>query len=321
MTRWAVALIGLLSALAAAHLLTPLSTLEMLQARDPQLAALLLTEIRLPRTLLVVGYGAVLGMTGAALQALFANPLASPDITGSSGGAALGAVFGGYWLGITDPLGLAAFGAAGAAIALVGLLLLAGRRAERSTMLLAGLAIALAAGAATSLLLALAPSPFAFYDSFEWLMGSFVDRSLPQAAAALVPATIACVLLARRARALDVLALGEDVAASLGYRPSRVGTEVILLSALAVGACVSVCGAIGFVGLIAPFVARRITRGHPGRALIPAAAVGSVLMLLADLALRLSPAGRTIPVGVLTTAVGTPLFIWIVVTMRQRLTS
>ena len=321
MTRGAILAIGVVAVLAALHLLTPLASLTELRARDPQLAALLLTEIRLPRTLLVIGYGAVLGMTGAALQALFANPLASPDITGSSSGAALGAVFGGYWIGVTDPLGLAALGAAGAGLALAGLLVLAGRRAERSTMLLAGLAIALAAGAATSLLLALAPSPFAFYDSFEWLMGSFIDRSLTQAAAALIPAALACILLASRARALDVLALGEDVAASLGYRPARIGIEVVLLSAIAVGACVSVCGAIGFVGLIAPFVARRITRGHPGRALVPAAAVGSVLMLLADLALRLGPAGRTIPVGVLTTAVGTPLFIWIVVTMRQRLAS
>lgn len=320
MRSWSILLAGLIAALAALHLLTPFASLSELRVRDPQLATLLLIEIRLPRTLLVLGYGAVLGMTGAALQALFANPLASPDITGSSSGAALGAVLGGYWFGVTDPLGLAAFGAAGAGLALAGLLLLAGRRAERSTMLLAGLAIALAAGAATSLLLALAPSPFAFYDSFEWLMGSFVDRSLPQAAAALVPAALACILLARRSRALDVLALGEDVAASLGFRPARIGTEVILLSAIAVGACVSVCGAIGFVGLIAPFAARRMTGGHPGRALLPAAAVGAILMLLADLALRLGPAGRTIPVGVLTTAVGTPLFIWIVVTMRQRLT-
>ncbi|MDQ3245399.1 MAG: iron ABC transporter permease [Pseudomonadota bacterium] len=318
MTLRAVAAVLLLF-LAAVHLLTPWSSLTELQARDPALASLLLTEIRLPRTLLVLGYGGVLGMTGAALQALFANPLASPDITGSSSGAALGAVFGSYWLGITDALGLAAFGATGAGLALAGLLLLAGRRAERSTLLLAGLAIALAAGAGTSLLLALAPSPFAFYDSYEWLMGSFVDRSLPQAAAALIPALTACALLARRARALDVMALGEDVAASIGYRPERVGTEVILLSAVAVGACVSVCGAIGFVGLIAPFVARKLTAGHPGRALVPAAAIGAMLLLLADLAVRMGPAGRTIPVGVLTTALGTPLFIWIVVSMRQRL--
>jgi iron complex transport system permease protein len=283
------------------------------------LATLLLTEIRLPRTLLAMGYGAALGMTGAALQALFANPLASPDITGSSSGAALGAVLGGYFLSVTDPLALAAFGSGGAALALVGLLAIAGRRAETATLLLAGLAISLACGAATSLLLALAPSPFAFYDSFDWLMGSFVDRSLPQAAAALIPAILALVVLARLSKPLDVMALGEDVAASLGYRPANVGIQVVALTAIAIGACVSVCGAIGFVGLIAPFGARRLTSGHPGRALFPSALIGAVLLLLADLVPRLGPAGRIIPVGVITTAVGTPLFIWMVVGMRRKL--
>jgi len=307
--------------LAALHLFVPLGPLIELRRSDPALASLLLTEIRLPRTLLAAGYGAVLGMTGAALQANFANPLASPDITGSSSGAALGAVLGAYWFAIADPLALAAFGAGGAGLALLALILLAGRRSDTATLLLAGVAIALAAGAATSLLLALAPSPFAFYDSFEWLMGSFVDRSLPQAAAALIPAGIACALLARRARALDLMALGEDVAASLGFPPRRVGIEVVALSAIAVGACVSVCGAIGFVGLIAPYAARRLTGGHPGRAMVPAALIGGILLVLADLAVRLAPAGRVIPVGILTTVVGTPLFIWLVVGMRRRLAS
>ena len=309
------------AALAAVHMLTPFAPIADLRSSDPSLATLLITEIRLPRTLLAAGYGVVLGMAGAALQALFANPLSSPDITGTSGGAALGAVFGGYWLSVSSPLVLAGFGAAGALLALALLLLLAGRKGDLSTMLLAGLAIALAAGAGTSLLLALAPSPFAFYDAFEWLMGSFVDRSLPQAGAALIPAAIACTLLARRSRALDVLALGEDVAASLGYRPRKLAVEVVVLSAIAVGACVSVCGAIGFVGLIAPFAGRKLTKGHPGRALIPSALIGAILLLLADMALRLGPPGRPIPIGVLTTVLGTPLFIWIVVTMRRSVTA
>jgi iron complex transport system permease protein len=306
---------------ALAHLLTPLGPVLELRQSDPDTAWLLLTEIRLPRTVLALGYGAVLGMTGAALQALFANPLASPDITGSSSGAALGAVLASYRLGLTSPLALAASGATGALLALLLLVSLAGRRSDTTTLLLAGLAIALAAGAATSLLLALAPSPFAFYDSFEWLMGSFVDRSLPQAAAALVPATICCILLARQGRVLDLLALGEDVTASLGHDPRRLALQTIILASIAVGACVSVCGAIGFIGLIAPYAARRLARGHPGRALVPAALIGAILLLIADLLVRFGPAGRTIPVGVLTTVAGTPLFVWIVVTMRRRVTA
>ena len=255
MRRYWPVLTGLMLIAVGLSLLTPLGSVLELRQSDPALAWTLIKELRLPRTLLALGYGAVLGITGAALQAIFANSLASPDITGSSSGAALGAVTGSYWLGITGPLALAACGASGAALALAALFLISGRRSETTTLLLAGVAIALAAGAGTSLLLALAPSPFAFYDSFEWLMGSFVDRSLPQAAAALIPAAVACALLARRGRALDMMSLGEDVAASVGYRPRRLAVELVALSAIAVGACVSVCGAIAFVGLIAPYAA------------------------------------------------------------------
>ena len=318
MRGWLLAFVAIV---ALAHLLVPVAPVLELRKTAPDTAWLLLTQLRLPRTLLALGYGAVLGMTGAALQALFANPLASPDITGSSSGAALGAVLGSYWLGLSSPLTLACAGAVGALAALAIIVVLAGRRADPTVLLLAGVAVALAAGAGTSLLLALAPSPFAFYDSFEWLMGSFVDRSLPQAAVALIPAAACCALLVTRSRALDLMALGEDVTASLGYAPRRLALEVIVLASVAIGACVSVCGAIGFVGLIAPYAARRLTRGHPGRALIPAALIGSVLLLLADLAVRFGPPGRAIPVGVLTTVVGAPLFIWIVVTMRRRVTA
>jgi len=320
-TRATIFLLLAMLVLGAAHLVTPLAPLLELRRNSPDTEWLLLSEIRLPRTLLALGYGFVLGMTGAALQALFANPLASPDVTGSSSGAALGTVFAAYWLGATEPLVLAGAGVAGALAALAIMVLLAGRRAETTTMLLAGIAIALAAGAGTSLLLALAPSPFAFYDSFEWLMGSFVDRSLPQAAVALIPAAGCCVLLATRARPLDVLALGEDVAASLGYEPGSLALHIIVLSSIAIGACVSVCGSIGFVGLLAPYAARRLSRGHPGRALVPAGLIGGILLLVADAAVRFGPPGRTIPVGIFTTVAGTPLFIWIVVTMRRRVTS
>jgi len=314
-------LIALLLLGGAAHLLLPLAPLREAQMIDPSLARLILIELRLPRTLLVLGYGAALGVSGAALQAIFANPLASPDISGASSGAALGAVLGGYWLGFTQPLALAACGAAGALGTLVLLVALAGRRADTATLLLAGLAISLAAGAATSLALALAPSPFAFYDAFDWLMGSFVDRSLAQAAAALIPAIVAVVLLLRRRRALDQIALGEDVAASLGLRPQRLSLEVIALSAIAVGACVSVAGAIGFVGLVAPVLGRHLSRGHPGGAMLPAAAIGAVLLTIADLVVRAIPLDRPIPVGVLTALFGTPLFLWLVLNMRRRLTA
>ncbi|MDV3256706.1 MAG: iron ABC transporter permease [Sphingomonas sp.] len=314
-------LLLLLVILTAAHLLLPLESLLEASSLDPSLGKLILLELRLPRTLLVIGYGAVLGITGAALQAVFANPLASPDISGASSGAALGAVIGGYWLGMTQPLLLAACGAAGAIATLALLVVIAGRRSDTATLLLAGLAISLAAGAATSLALALAPSPFAFYDAYDWLMGNFADRSQAQAAAALLPAAIASALLLRRSGAIDLTALGEDVAASLGLKPRALALEVIALSAIAVGACVAVAGAIGFVGLVAPVIGRRLSLGHPGRAMLPAAAIGAVLLLAADLVVRAVPLDRAIPVGVITALFGTPLFIWLVVTVRRRVTA
>ncbi len=201
------------------------------------------------------------------------------------------------------------------------LLALAGRRTDKVALLLAGLAVSLAAGAATSLLLALAPSPFAFYDAFDWLMGSFTDRSLSQAAAALLPATIACALLLRRARALDLMALGDDVACLARIPAAATGGRNHRLCAVAVGACVSVCGAIGFVGLIAPVIARRLVRGHPGRAIVPAGLIGGALVLGADLLVRTIPLDRAIPVGVLTTLIGTPIFIAVLMGMRRRMAS
>lgn len=306
--RVALALLGL--GLVAAHLLLPVLAFE------PDLARLVLVELRLPRTLLAIGYGLSLGMAGAALQAILANPLASPDITGASAGGALGAVASAYLFGLPGAAAMAAGGALGAGAALALLFLLAGRGAEPARLLLAGLAIALAAGSATALLLALAPSPYAFYDAWRWLMGSLVDRSLGQAAAALVPALLACLLLWRDRRAYDLVALGEDSAAALGIDPARLATRTMLLAAVATGACVAVCGAIGFVGLIAPIAARALVRGAPGRAILPAGLLGAMLLLFADLLVRFAPAGREIPIGVVTSLIGTPLFI--LVLLRQR---
>ena len=166
----------------------PPEALFSLFERDPGLAWTILVELRLPRALLALTYGATLGACGAAIQALFANPLASPDLTGTTSGAALGAVVTAYLLGFSTPLALSLGAVAGAAGVLGLLLLLAGRKAATSTLLLAGLAISALAGALTTLALALAPSPFAFYDAYHWLMGSLVDRSLVQAVFALVPA-------------------------------------------------------------------------------------------------------------------------------------
>lgn len=303
----------------AASLAFPWAPIAALLDQDRPLALALLWELRLPRALLALAYGAVLGASGAAIQGLFANPLASPDLTGTTSGAALGAVVTAYLLGFSAPLALAIGSVGGALGALLLLLALAGRRAETATLLLAGLAISALAGALTTLALALAPSPFAFYDAYEWLMGSLVDRSLQQAAFASLPALAAILLLLRHARPLDSLTLGEAVTQSLGHDVRRLRVEIVCLTAFGVGACVAICGAIGFLGLVAPIFARRLTGGHPGRAIAPAALIGGMLLLAADLVVRSAPLGRTLPIGVVTALLGAPFFLWLVARMRWRL--
>jgi iron complex transport system permease protein len=302
-----------------ASLSLPYAPIEALFGQDPGLASAVLVELRLPRALLALAYGATLGASGAAIQALFANPLASPDLTGTTSGAALGAVVTAYLFGFAAPIALSIGSVLGALGALGLLLALAGPKAETATLLLAGLAISALAGALTTLALALAPSPFAFYDAYDWLMGSLIDRSLEQAAFAGVPALATIVLLLRLGPALDRLALGEDVAQSLGDDVRKLRLQTICLTAFGVGACVAICGAIGFIGLIAPIFARRLTRGHPGGAILPAALLGGLLLLAADLAVRLAPLGRTLPIGVVTALIGAPFFLWLVAHMRWRL--
>jgi iron complex transport system permease protein len=299
----------------------PWSNIAILVREQPDLGWAVLTQLRLPRALLALAYGAMLGASGAAIQALFTNPLASPDLTGTTSGAALGAVLAAYTFAFASPIALSVGAVAGAIGALLLLLALAGPRAETATLLLAGLAISALAGALTTLALALAPSPFAFYDAYEWLMGSLIDRSLGQALFALLPSILATALLLGQVPALDSLTLGEDAAAAMGYDVRRTRLWVVTLSAFGVGACVAICGAIGFIGLVAPVFARRLTRGHAGRALVPAAIIGAALLLAADLIVRGAPLGRTLPIGVVTAILGAPFFLWLVARMRWRLQS
>lgn len=299
-----------------ASLAVPADTLWPLWSGQTKLFNLILWEIRTPRLILALVFGATLGLTGAAIQALFANPLASPDINGASGGAALGAVVTGYTLGLGEGYGIIIGAIIGALLALAALLGLAGRKADSTSFLLAGVAITAATGAATALALALAPSPFAFYDVYDWMMGSFVDRSLDQAGLVVAITLPAMFLIARESKALDHLVLGEVVAQSMGHDVPRLRLRIIIASAIAIGTCVSICGAVGFIGLVAPFFARALTHQHPGRALIPSALIGAMLLTTADMLVRFAPEGRNLPVGVLTALIGVPFFLWLVAGRR-----
>lgn len=318
MSRLAWSFLGLSLFFAAfASLLLPATGFAALYHSDPDILGTILIEVRLPRMLLALLYGAMLGGSGAAIQALFANPLASPDITGTTGGAALGSVTAAYLIGFSGSAALVIGGVTGAALALLLLLGLAGRNSDSATLLLAGVAISAIAGAATALALALAPSPFAFYEAYDWLMGSLVDRSLPQAALVAAPVLAALGWLAAKAPALDMLALGEATAEAMGHDIRSLRWQVVAATTIGIGVAVSVCGAVGFIGLVAPIFARRLTRAHPGRAILPAALIGAILLCLADTLVRFSPMGRQLPIGVLTALLGAPFFLGLVLRMRM----
>jgi len=283
-------------------------------------AWLILTEIRLPRTLLGLLIGAALGLSGAALQGYLRNPLAEPGIIGISGGAALGAVLA-IHTGLAASLvfGLPLGGLVGAAGAMAVVLWLAGERGGPITLILSGVAVASLTTALIALVLTLSQNPFAAVEIVYWLMGSLSDRSMTHVWLAAPPILAGLFVLARLGRDLDALTLGEEVAANLGTSLARLRLLVVAGTALAVGAATAVSGTIGFVGLIVPHILRPLV-GHVPSRLLPASALGgAALVLAADLALRIvSPAGG-IRLGVLTALIGTPFFVWLVVSTRREL--
>lgn len=275
-------------------------------------------QIRAPRAILAVLIGAVLGLSGAALQGLLRNPLADPAVIGTSNAAALGAVIALYFgLARTFPLALPGMAVAGALIGLLALLPVARRGEGPSTLILAGVAVSALAGAGVSLALNLAPNPFAVSEIAFWLLGSLTDRSFQHVVLAAPLILIGAALILLQARALDGLALGEDAARSLGFDLDRVRLMIVAGVAIGVGAAVAVSGAIGFIGLIAPHLVRPFTDGRPSRALIPSALAGAALLSLADLAVRLVPTSTELRLGVVTSFIGAPVFILILLRGRR----
>jgi len=278
---------------------------------------IIVMEIRLPRAILAFSIGAMLGLSGAAMQGLLRNPLAAPSLFGAPQSAAFVAVSM-LALGWTDALGwrlpLAAIG--GAFLSVFLLIAVAGRNASLLLLILSGLAISALAGAGTALAMNLAPNPFAALEIAFWLLGSLEDRSLRHVAMALPFIAAATLLLLWQRSAFRALALGEEAAESLGVDVARLRMIVIAGVALGVGASVAVAGTISFIGLVAPHLMRPFVRHDPARLLVPAALTGAILLMAADIAVRLIPATSDIKVGVLTSIIGVPFFLYLI--LRQR---
>jgi iron complex transport system permease protein len=254
-----------------------------------------------------------LGMSGAALQGLLRNPLADPGLTGASQGAALGAAAV-FYFGLFQGLGevaLAIAGLLGAGLALLLMLALAGS-SRPALIILAGLAISTVTGALLAAVLNFAPNPYAMQELVFWMLGSVENRGYAHLALLLPALLVGGLLLWSQRRLLAGLSLGESVAESMGLDTRRGARLVVLGAAILVGASVSVSGSIGFVGLLVPHLVRPFVAHRPDKLLWPSALAGGMLVCLADIVVRLLPPGKELQLGVLTSLLGAPLFIWLI---------
>jgi iron complex transport system permease protein len=279
----------------------------LLRADAP--ASAIVRELRVPRVLLAFLVGGGLGLTGAALQALVRNPLADPYLLGLSGGAGLGAVLaiaartGSAWA-----VPVSAFAGALGAVALVyRLSVVGGKRLDPRVLLLAGVVVGAFAAAVMSAIIVLSDAP-QLRNAFLWLLGGFSAASWDSLTLFAVYAVLPLGVLLFSARALDLLALGEETAMHLGADVERVRRRVYLAASLLTAASVATCGIIGFVGLVVPHAVRRIW-SPLHRALMPGAFLaGGTFLVLADALARSVLRPIELPVGVVTALVGVPLF-------------
>ena len=319
-------LVVLVAALATASLgtgpvrLPPLTVVQALFGGGTEEQRIIVQEIRLPRAILGLAIGAILGLSGAALQGLLRNPLASPSLFGAPQSAALGAVLV-IATGLADvrsfllPVVAIVF-AFGSVFALLAI---AGRNAGLLLLILAGLALSSLAGALTALAMNLSPNPFATLEIAFWLLGSLEDRSFRHVMLALPFIAAGGIVLLSLRHSFRVLSLGEESAQSLGVDVGRLRLAVITGVALGVGGAVSVAGTIGFIGLVAPHLVRPFVNYDPTRLLVPSALMGAALLLAADIAVRLIPSNADIKVGVLTSLVGVPFFLYLIFRERRSL--
>lgn len=297
--------------------LQPSTLLAALVGQGNSEAQMIIWEIRLPRALAAFVVGMALSASGAALQGLLRNPLAEPGVLGVSAMASLFATITIYWgLIQLSPWMLPMASIAGALLATSVLAVTAPRVSSVVTLVLVGVGISSLAGAVMSLLINLAPNPFTLSDMMNWMMGSVANRSLADLVLGAPFLIAGGGALAIAAPGLRALALGEEAASAVGLDVGRSRMCVVLGTGLLTGAAVSMAGGVGFVGIIAPHLVRPLVGYDPARTLVPAALLGGLVLVLADLIARLVPTGQELKLGVVAALIGAPIFIWIAVRRR-----
>lgn len=308
------------SALAGTAPLSLADSLPALAGQGGDAARAIVWEIRLPRAAAAFGVGATLGLAGAALQGLLQNPLAEPGVLGVSAFAALGAVIA-IFFGLAGVSGLVVPAAAilGAGLATLVLVAATLRGASSVTLLLIGIGLSSFAGALVSLAMNLAPNPYSLADLVNWMMGSVANRSWTDIWLAAPAWGIGTALVLLAGPGLRALSLGEDTAVSLGADIRRTRLLVIGGTSLLAGASVATAGAIGFVGIVAPHLVRPFVRHDPQRLLVPSALLAGVILLAADILIRVLPFQQELKLGVAAALVGGPVFIWIAARLGRAL--
>jgi len=272
-------------------------------------ASLIITELRLPRTLAAFATGALLAQAGALMQVLVRNPLADPYILGVSGGAAT-AVLIGMLFGFSSAFGLTGLAFVGALIAMFLVFVLAHQKGTwtPTRLLLTGVVVAAGWGAAISLILTLSPANN-LHGMLFWLMGDLsYSYSVSFAFTALIIGLVLSMLLASQ---LNILIRGDKLAATLGINLKQLHIKIYILASLLTAAAVVQAGSIGFVGFIVPHLIR-LTGLTDHRFLLPAATLGGgILVLVADTVARTIIAPQQLPVGIITALIGIPLFLFL----------
>ncbi len=302
-----------------------INILEIITDNKTTLNEVVFLEVRLPRVILSCFVGASLGLSGASLQGLFRNPLADPGLIGVSAGAALGATFsivigssfvldsyfGKYLIPISAVIG---------SISIIMLLYVSTKGFSQqgiSYMLLIGIAVNAFASVGIAVLTFIS-SDLELRNLSFWLMGSFGGSEWVTILPGIMIITLSIAWMINSSRELDILQLGESEASRLGIDVKKIKFKVILSSAITVGISVSLSGMISFVGLVIPHIVRLLGGVNHSYLLIGSALSGAALMSIADLNARFLIQPAEIPIGLITSALGAPIFLWLVLRSRKK---
>lgn len=294
---------------------TPMSWAVVLSAmfgQGNELDIAVVYQVRFPRAIAAVLVGMALGFSGAALQGLLRNPLAEPGVLGVSATSALAATFVIYY-GLADFWGYAVPIAAifGALVAIAVITIAASKSASVVSLILVGVGLSSFAAALMSLLLNFAPHPFSLADMISWTLGSVANRSIKDLLLVLPFMLLGAIIMWSTRRGLSLLTLGEEAAQGMGLNVRHQRIWVTVGAGICTGAAVALAGAIGFVGIVAPHLVRPWVNYDPAQTLLPSGLMAGLLLLAADIVIRVLPTTAELKLGVAAALFGAPVFVWI----------